>query len=565
MAYVKIFPIKANTHLGNSVKYVIDELKTDDCLYVDSFRCTPKYIDADFAYTRSKAPMRKGNNLAWHIVQSFSPDDDVSPEQALDVGKELMRRMYPDYQYVISTHVDKEHIHNHIIMCSVNLKDFHKLNSNKTSLLKMQKISDEICRENNLSVIEPTTISARADLKSDMDDAILNANSFYDFIANMQAKGYNVKKGKYISFKNSAMKRYIRSSSISIDYTEAMIKNRIASKAESKRQTREKYDDKVMFSSKRKKLQVEIEASLKKTKSYEEFIADMKRKNFEVKEGKHLAFKGEEQQRFIRSESISYHYSEDVIRFRFECEEEWENMQKNKIGRVIDPTDLYGGLSQWAYGENCQTRINIRDWITHNITDGEWYGGEVDFGLFLDKYDQELAKINNQQARVEKLNGQMREIAKIKQAVQHYWSLKPVMAGIHSGAIDLNKLSKADLENFDGVMQSNTKKFQHSISVINKAIEDYGTISIKDLNAKMEQLLAEKKKEQLELTRLKLNFELFETIKYDFNTASNKGGFGISEARARERAAVHKDNQKWLQARKQERKDKIKSLFGLNK
>jgi hypothetical protein len=568
MAYVKIFPIKANTHLGNSVEYVLDDLKTNNCLYVDSFKCTPRHIDDDFAYTRSKAPLSKGNNLAWHIVQSFSPDDNVTPEQALDIGKELMRRMYPDYQYVISTHTDKEHIHNHIIMCSVNLKDFHKLNSNKKSLLQMQKISDDICKENSLSVIVPTKITARLGLKNDMDNAIMQASSMYDFISIMQAKGYSVKKGKYLSFKSPDMQKYIRSSSISIDYTEAMIKSRIESKAESKRLGRERYDDKVVFSSKRKRLQTEIDASLRKVKTYEEFIADMKRKNFEVKEGKHLAFKGEEQQRFIRSESISEHYSEEVIRFRLDCREEWEDMQRNKISRVIDRTDLYDGLNEWAAGENSNAQNLSTAWIRDNITNGENYGLEINLGMFLiEGYDKELAKINQQQIKIEELNSQMRELVKVKQAIQHYWSLKPVMET--AGNLDIEHLSERDLINFKDVVQSNNKKFQYSISVMNEAIKKYGSVSIKDINERMNVLLNEKKKEQLELTRLKLNFDVYETIKYNYT--KEKDGYGIDEKQARAKYLEYKDGIKYLQeekqekaAKKQERKDKIKNFFHID-
>lgn len=153
----------------------------------------------------------------------------------------------------------------------------------------------------------------RVKLRKAIDETIQNSDKFSDFIATMQSKEYTIKIGKHISFKN---------------------------------------DDKVIVKSKRKILRAELDASLKKAKSHEEFLNDMCRKNFEVKEGKHLAFKGENQERFIRSESLGYHYTEEVLRFRFECEEEYKTMADNRIGRVIDWTDFDGTMYNWACGEN---------------------------------------------------------------------------------------------------------------------------------------------------------------------------------------------------------------------
>lgn len=157
MAKLDIKPIKTTLHLGNLIKYITKSSKTNDGLYIDSYYCTPKYALKDFAFTREKEVIKKGDNLALQICQSFSPEDKLTPEKALEIGKKLMERMHPDYQYVIATHIDKEHIHNHIVLCSVNFKDYRKLDSNKTSLAKLQTISDDLCRAYGLSVIDRGT------------------------------------------------------------------------------------------------------------------------------------------------------------------------------------------------------------------------------------------------------------------------------------------------------------------------------------------------------------------------------------------------------------------------
>ncbi|MCD7855174.1 MAG: relaxase/mobilization nuclease domain-containing protein [Clostridiales bacterium] len=144
----------SDTHLKNTLEYILRKDKTQNGELIDSYYCTPEYAEIQFEQVRSKEVIKKGNNIAWHLFQSFSHDDDITPEQALEIGKELMRRYYPNYQYVIATHTDKDHIHNHIILNSVDFKTFHKLNFNKGILAQIQAVSNDICIENNLSVID---------------------------------------------------------------------------------------------------------------------------------------------------------------------------------------------------------------------------------------------------------------------------------------------------------------------------------------------------------------------------------------------------------------------------
>ena len=95
----------------------------------------------------------KGNNLAHHLIQSFEPGE-VSFEKAHEIGKQLADAVTKgQYEYVLSTHIDKGHVHNHIIFCAVNFVNYHKYNSNKRSYYGIRNISDRLCYENGLSVI----------------------------------------------------------------------------------------------------------------------------------------------------------------------------------------------------------------------------------------------------------------------------------------------------------------------------------------------------------------------------------------------------------------------------
>ena len=97
----------------------------------------------------------KGNNLAHHLIQSFEPGE-VSFEKTHEIGKQLADAVTKgQYEYVLTTHIDKGHVHNHIIFCAVNFVDYHKYNSNKRSYYGIRNISDRLCYENGLSVITP--------------------------------------------------------------------------------------------------------------------------------------------------------------------------------------------------------------------------------------------------------------------------------------------------------------------------------------------------------------------------------------------------------------------------
>ena len=378
VAYVKINPVKSVSHLSNAIDYISNEQKTNDKTLVDSFHCSLLLAENEFEIIRNRA-MKKGNNIAWHLKQSFAPEDNITPEQALELGKELMKRMYPNHQYIIATHIDRGHIHNHILINSVNFEDFHKLHSNKNTLEELREKSNDISRENGLSVIEKDSLNHKQRLKQNIDNAIEKAADFDEFIALMQESGYDVKSdGSRMSFKDDKMQRYMRSSSISFDYKPSIIKHRISTEKENVTGSRTIYDDKLSYRSARKKMKAEIESSIKKSGSYEEFIADMERKGYTAKEGKHLAFLGVGQERFIRCDSIdkehSYRYSRDGIRFQIEHRDIFETIHNSKLKKVIDKSKLKSGLYNWASGENANAKIAVDNYLRelvaeHNGTD----------------------------------------------------------------------------------------------------------------------------------------------------------------------------------------------------
>ena len=200
MAVTKIKPVKST--LSKALDYIQNPAKTEEKMLVSSFGCSYETADIEFAYTLSQA-LEKGNNLAHHLMQSFEPGE-VSYEKAHEIGRQLADAVTKgQYEYVLTTHIDKGHVHNHIIFCAVNFIDYRKYNSNKRSYYGIRNISDRLCRENGLSVVAPgrgskgksyaeyqaekTGTSWKGKLKIAVDALIPQASDFADFLRLLQA------------------------------------------------------------------------------------------------------------------------------------------------------------------------------------------------------------------------------------------------------------------------------------------------------------------------------------------------------------------------------------------
>ena len=243
MAVTKIKPVKST--LSKALDYIENPDKTDGKMLISSFGCSYETADIEFGYTLSQA-LDKGNNLAFHLIQSFAPGE-VDYEKAHEIGKQLADAVTKgQHEYVVTTHIDKGHIHNHIIFCAVNFVDHHKYNSNKRSYYGIRNMSDKLCRDNGLSVVVPgkgskgksyaeyqaekTGTSWKGKLKTAVDALIPQVSDFEELLQRLQAAGYEIKPGKYISCRAPGQERFTRLKTLGADYTEEAIRERIAGK-----------------------------------------------------------------------------------------------------------------------------------------------------------------------------------------------------------------------------------------------------------------------------------------------------------------------------------------------
>lgn len=240
MAVTKIKPVKST--LKKALDYIENPDKTDGKILVSSFGCSPETADIEFGFTLSQA-LQKGNNLAFHLIQSFEPGE-VDYQTAHEIGKQLADAVTKgQHEYVVTTHIDKGHVHNHVLFCAVNFVDLHKYVSNKRSYYGIRKISDRLCRENGLSVVVPqkggkgksygeylaekTGTSWKGKLKNAVDALIPQVASFEELLQRLQAAGYEIKPGKYISCRAPGQERFTRLKTLGADYTEEAIRERI--------------------------------------------------------------------------------------------------------------------------------------------------------------------------------------------------------------------------------------------------------------------------------------------------------------------------------------------------
>ena len=252
MAVTKIKAIRGT--LNKALAYIMNPEKTDDKMLVSSYGCAAETAAQEFEWTRKIAEQQGMNPvkiIARHVIQSFDVGE-VSPELAHEIGKQFADEILGGkYEYVLTTHIDKDHVHNHLIFNAVDFVDHHAYKSYKKIYYDMREASDRLCKENGLSVIPPSQgkgmsykeyteakrgTSWKQKLKQTIDRNIITAKDYDEFLKLMQDAGYEIKTGKYISFRAEGQERFTRAKTIGENYTEERIKERIQGRNPRKRQ-----------------------------------------------------------------------------------------------------------------------------------------------------------------------------------------------------------------------------------------------------------------------------------------------------------------------------------------
>ena len=263
MAITKIHAIKST--LGKALAYIENPDKTDGQMLVSGYNCEPQTASIDFEITAVLAhkarnlKRKRSTNLAYHLIQSFPPEDAVTPEQAHELGKKLVFEYTGGkYEYVVATHIDKGHIHNHIMINAVSFYDYKKLRTVPyRTARQIRDISDRLCMEAHLSVIDDPqkigqlypenagkkkSVSNRTEIRKRLDFCLERATDYSQFLS--MAKELEITptiRGKHIGYLLEGTGRAVRDNSLSDTdtFTYAGICARLSDNAQEQKYLRE--------------------------------------------------------------------------------------------------------------------------------------------------------------------------------------------------------------------------------------------------------------------------------------------------------------------------------------
>ena len=254
MPYVKSIPLR--TTVNRSLAYILNPDKTEDLYYTNAVHCLPNAKDAylamktvyeHFSGEKFNAPLPekgKGSVKAIHYIQSFDPKDNISPELAHQIARTFARKAFGDNcQVVIATHVDKKHVHSHIIINTYGI-DGRKFNDNQKTLKQIREISDRVCLAFGIKPIETKNgvsqnvaynewehkkrgTSWKEKIRLEIDRLILKVKNIDELLAELEMLGYTIKRGKYISIKAPEQQRAVRLKTLGEDYTPESLASRI--------------------------------------------------------------------------------------------------------------------------------------------------------------------------------------------------------------------------------------------------------------------------------------------------------------------------------------------------
>ena len=258
LAATRLIPMRKNKGksigacLHNHTSYVQNPDKTEQGELVSSYQCSPLTVDEEFLltkrlYEQTTGRSQKSDVIAYQVRQSFKPGE-VTPEEANRIGYEFAERFLKGkHAFIVATHTDRAHIHNHIIYNSTALDGTRKFKNFWLSTFAVQRLSDLICLEHQLSTIEykpyrerqkrtlyPPKESNRDKLCSVIDGILLDEKpaNFEAFIQKLEQQGYEIKRGKHTSVKGARQKRFIRFRTLGVGYSEDEIKAVIAGEVE---------------------------------------------------------------------------------------------------------------------------------------------------------------------------------------------------------------------------------------------------------------------------------------------------------------------------------------------
>lgn len=434
MAVTEIHPI--TTTLNKALDYIMNPKKTDNTLLVDGYACSPQIAFYEFNQVKKNADKTDGT-LALHLIQSFAPGE-VDYETAHKIGIELADKILRGrFQYVIATHTDKGHVHNHILINSVSFKDKKRYHSSPNSYYYIRRTSDKLCKEYGLSVIESPKEKGK---------------SHYEHSQEKQGKSWK-----------------------------ALL-----------RQT--------------------IDRCILKAQSWDDFLILMQRENYEIKTGKHIAFRAEGQERFTRAKTLGADYSEEQIRNRIVGQKNLSTAKGEKINLLIDIENRIKnqqqntvGLENWAKINNIKMAARTHNYLTeHNL---------LDYDVLSAKVEATRERYNGIRSKIKDIEKQLKSIEESIQNIDNYRKTKPIADKLQTVVFK---------ERYRREHESELIVFSAAEKYIKKTFKDGKPPLIRELRAEQKALFAEKDKLYKDYYLAKSEMSELQTIKKNVDTILGK-------------------------------------------
>gem|GEM_PF-4888571 len=237
ISYCKMSKNGFHDHLNKLIEYIKNPGKTEECKYVNSFNCTTTNTLREMVATQKSYDKEFGRD-GYQIIISFSEEENVTPETAFEIINEFAEKyLAENHEIITACHVDKKHVHGHIVFNSVRFTDGLKFRYNNGDWEKyMQPLVDKLCLEHGLEPLKYKKFNKdkltnyKEYIREIVDAAIEQSNSFESFLEALTAAGFRIKYGKHLAVKCDGMERYRRLYSLGVGYSEAAIKERIAMK-----------------------------------------------------------------------------------------------------------------------------------------------------------------------------------------------------------------------------------------------------------------------------------------------------------------------------------------------
>lgn len=512
--------------IEKAIDYIVNPLKTysviSEDILVSNFECSIENTQKEFLDIHDLSKNIKGdytgvggkNILAWHIIQSFSPEDNITDEQAHKFGKELADNFLGGkYQYILATHNDKNHLHNHIIFNACSFQDFKKFRTEKNKqYINLREISDEICRENNLTItpyefirnnnkskkklIEDELDLSNKDktfkeiLEDDLLKVLPQSISWDNFLDRMKILGYEYVDDKFgLGFKAETQKYFTRVSSLSNEFSKEEIEKylkenkSVRSKLEETKpknnnvqaksnldliDTKEVLKFKISW---RAKLKYCIDYYIFKSNNYDEFLNCMVETGYNIKYGKHISFRCKGMDKDIRAKVLGEEYTEDKIKERI--------LSNNKtLPKVPNQKNK-------TYYQKNDIKVSIKKLI--DINNNEKYINELYYQKYVKRHNTEQMIATDNFMRKYKYNEDTLKIA-----------IDELKFKILSDNKELLALEK-DFKTLEKIQITNENKEN-----INKAYDN-----LNRLKEKLESRIKENKHFLSEHTVVKENLELY--------------------------------------------------------